>query len=271
MITAPTPFEEALQSRKVKRNLPTHLSSAELMRLGVEVRERANFSAKQGREDVLDDITRRVELILNPTQTKRADRITAANPEGYVTTGSDLATARLGLKELGEKIGYIPPEGKAGTIQDHFSDSRLNLILETNVRMAQGYGQFVQANAPEALELYPCWELVRVEDRAVPRGKRLEAGMLVDDEENGWPARFRRAAQAVGDTDALRVIESHERMIARKDSPIWAELSAFGQPYAPFDFNSGMDLVEVDRDQAVTLGVIDELAVIQPQTRSFAI
>jgi hypothetical protein len=59
-------------------------------------------------------------------------------------------------------------------------------------------------------------------------------------------------------------------MIARKDDPIWTAISAFGIPYAPFDFNSGMDLMDVDHDEAVELGVIDDDDdAPEPQDRDF--
>ena len=118
-----------------------------------------------------------------------------------MTTGEDFASARLKLKELGRAIGYRPEPGKAGTIQDHFSTARLDLILETNVRMAQGYGCFAQGNTEVALELYPCWELFRAEDRVMPRD---------------WHSRWLEAAHQVGDEDAARCLSHHGRMIARR-------------------------------------------------------
>ena len=58
-------------------------------------------------------------------------------------------------------------------------------------------------------------------------------------------------------------------MIARKDSDIWTAISAFGLPYPPFDYNSGMDLQDIDRDEAVQLGVIESDDTIEPQERDF--
>jgi len=40
-------------------------------------------------------------------------------------------------------------------------------------------------------------------------------------------------------------------------------------PYAPFDFNSGMDLRPVSRAECVALGVMLPNRAIQPQRRSF--
>lgn len=59
------------------------------------------------------------------------------------------------------------------------------------------------------------------------------------------------------------------RMIALKDDPIWTEISAFGLPYAPFDYNSGMDLRDIDRDEAEALGLLDSGDVVQPERLGF--
>lgn len=58
-------------------------------------------------------------------------------------------------------------------------------------------------------------------------------------------------------------------MIALKNAPIWTAISAFGLPYAPFDFGSGMDVRDVDRDEAAALGLIDRDTQIEPETRGF--
>jgi hypothetical protein len=58
-------------------------------------------------------------------------------------------------------------------------------------------------------------------------------------------------------------------MIALKNDPIWTKISRFGLPYPPFDFNSGMDLQDVDRDEATQLGLIDRDTQIAPDKRGF--
>ena len=45
-------------------------------------------------------------------------------------------------------------------------------------------------------------------------------------------------------------------MIALKDDPIWTEISAFGTPYPPFDFRSGMWVRDVSRAEAERLGLL---------------
>jgi hypothetical protein len=70
------------------------------------------------------------------------------------------------------------------------------------------------------------------------------------------------AAQNSGDGRAGACLQQHGRMVAAKNSPIWQFLGSawddsLGNPYPPFAFNSGMDWLEVERDEAVALGVVD--------------
>ncbi len=67
------------------------------------------------------------------------------------------------------------------------------------------------------------------------------------------------------------------RMVARKDSPIWQALGdgaggfddTLGTPYPPFAFGSGMGVEDVDRDTAMSLGLIDRDSQVTPQDRGF--
>ncbi|MGN1360349.1 MAG: hypothetical protein ACI4X9_07875 [Kiritimatiellia bacterium] len=45
-------------------------------------------------------------------------------------------------------------------------------------------------------------------------------------------------------------------MIALKGDPVWTRISAFGNPWPPFDFNSGMGIEDITRQEAIRLGVI---------------
>jgi hypothetical protein len=92
--------------------------------------------------------------------------------------------------------------------------------------------------------MWPAQELVRVIDSEHPRD---------------WATRW---AEAGGEF-------SGGRMIALKNDPIWEKISRFGTPYPPFDFNSGMDVADVDRDEAVALGLIDRDEQVEPQIEDF--
>jgi hypothetical protein len=241
-------FKEALLSRAVRSAMPTDLSSAELEQLPVDLLERATFSAKTMATGYLDAVEKQVRDILAPRSATRAGQ----NGEAELfTEGTNKARARFDLKSVWEALGYEAPLGKAGTIEDLSSDQRIDLVLQRNVDMARGFGQWRQGQDEAVLDLWPCQELYRAEDRVKKRD---------------WLTRWRAAAAEVGDGDALKALP---RMIARKDSPIWEALSRFGTPYPPFDFNSGMWVKDVSRDEAVEFGIIGEWDRITPQTRPF--
>ncbi len=157
---------------------------------------------------------------------------------------ADRATMRLELKQLLDSLGYQSPEGEEGTLTDLGSDDRLNLILDQNLQAAQGYGSWKQGQDPAVLDAWPAQELIRV---------------IESKEKRDWKQRWADAGGSFyGD-----------RMIALKNDPIWEEISRFGTPYPPFDFNSGMDVADIDRDEAEELGLITDDARIAPQDRGF--
>ena len=232
IFSEPLPFLDALQSREVRNILPTALSSREMRdRISAEVLERAVFSAKTTSASYLDTIDALIGQLLN----------------GEINQ----ASARLALKEKLDHLGYVPNAAHVDTLQDLSSDLRLDLILETNVEMAQGYGSFIQGQDEAVLDQFPAQELIRVID---------PVGVTRD-----WEARW----NAVGGE-----IFSGQ-MIALKNDPIWQRLGSefddgLGNPYPPFAFNSGMDVADVDRDTAIALGLIDRDTQITPQNRGFS-
>ena len=220
----PLPFKEALQSREVRSLLRTTGKTADLARLEPAIRERAVFSATVTNAEFLDRIDRGITELLDGK--------------------TDQAALRTGLKNVLRNIGYTQDAARAGTLEDLRSDRRLNLIIETNVEMARGYGQWTQGQQPDVLDEWPAQELVRVRHSEVPRD---------------WAQRWADAGGMFYDG----------RMIALKTSPIWRAISRFGLPYPPFDFNSGMDVVDIDRDEAEAIGLIDPATVLVPESRDF--
>lgn len=162
----------------------------------------------------------------------------------FIDGDIDLATARLQLKEKLDELGYQPSAEDAGTIKDFSSDERTNLVLNTNADMAFGYGSWLQGQDAAILDQWPAQELYRAAPAKDPRD---------------WPARW--AAAGGRDFDG--------RMIALKNTGIWEAISRFGNPYPPFDYGSHMDVRDVDRDTAVSLGLIDRDTQIEPQDRGF--
>jgi hypothetical protein len=234
LFSKPIPFAEALASRAVKRILPTTAGSAELEKLAPEIRERALFSARTANAGYLAKMDRLLTNLVDPIAARGTvpGRMSAMSPKEL--------RAEL-RKELAAQ-GYIAPDGKAGTLQDLSSDSRLELITNMQVMEAHSYGQFVLQNDPDSIDDAPCLELVRGEQRKEPRD---------------WQERWVRAGGSL----------TAGRMIARKDDPIWTAINRFGRPYAPFDYGSGMVTREIFRGEAERLGVIKRSDTIKPDTR----
>ena len=106
------------------------------------------------------------------------------------------------------------------------STTRVDLTVKTTRMVNESLKQLEEAADPIQAELNPCWEVMRDEWRKEPRD---------------WQARWQQAANAVM-WDG--VAKNTDRMIAKKDSPIWNELGtgfddSIGNPYPPFFWNSG--------------------------------
>jgi len=229
--TAPMPFKEALQAAEVKSPLLTTGGTSDLQQLSSDIKRRALFSARVTTAELLQKIDDGVNAIL--------------------TGQSDQATERAAIKDLLEQLGYQPDPEKAGGIQDLSSTPRIDVQLETNVDTARGYGWWMQGQQQDVLDEYPAQELVRFSE---PKG-----GVSA---ERDWAARWQKVdGQFYG-----------ERMIALKNDPIWDKLGdpdifddGLGNPYPPYAFNSGMNVRDVGRDEAIELGLIDDNTELMPE------
>jgi hypothetical protein len=251
------PFADALASLVRRQVMPTSLNSSQIRGIEASIKRQSFFSAQTTLTDYLDGLKADITSIVNPLQVRRADRVTPDNPEGLVTTGFDPAAARLRAKEVLAKLGYAPGEDIAGTLQDLSSDRRINLVIKTNVELAQGAGHMIQQNDPAVLEAFPAIELVRFEDRDKPRD---------------WEGRWRIAARAANDPQAARVLDEWGRMAALKDSGVWASLGdsglfddALDNPFPPFAFGSGMWTQDVAWDDAELLGLVTPGTEVKPR------
>jgi len=140
-----------------------------------------------------------------------------------------------------ERVGYQPPPGQAGTIKDLSTWKRMSVVLDTNVAMARGYGMW--ARAQSSLRAFPAWRLTRIAARKKPRD---------------WDARWAKAYALTSSVPGALL----EPKVALINHPIWMALSVFGNPYPPYDWNSGMGVVPVKRSESKALGLLDD-----PRTR----
>jgi hypothetical protein len=238
VITKPVIWEAGLNTLRKRKVLPTSLGTDDLRRIGGEVKRWSVFSAK----------------IENAQGLQRINDVVADIIGGGDGPGASVTEGKARLKEAFRALGIeVGDKGKVGTIEDPQSDARLQLIVRTQEEIARGYGKFIAGQDRDVLDVWPCWELVRVSPAGVPRD---------------WEARWRIAGGSFYDG----------RMIALKNSDVWARLGdsitfkdALGNPYPPFAFNSGMDVEDIDRDTAEELGVIEKFTPTPlPQERFLA-
>lgn len=140
---------------------------------------------------------------------------------------------RRDMRTVLDRSGYAGTlqDGARGTIRDVYTKARLDLIAKTNVDQARGYVRHLEATGEGALKAFPAYELVRVSERRVPRD---------------WAARWTaKGGRLFGG-----------RMIALKTDPIWERISRFGNPFPPFDYNSGMGLRNVGWRECLEIGVV---------------
>lgn len=146
--------------------------------------------------------------------------------------------ARDTLRRYLRDTEYKAAAGLEGTIKDLTTAKRMRATLDTNVAMAAGWARRQRALADPA---HPGWELFRAGQAQKPRD---------------WGARWRAAAAAVGWVGVAR----GGAWVALVSSPIWEELSAFGNPYPPFDWGSHMRTRAVDAATCERLGLLPNAA-----------
>jgi len=223
---------------RIKELLPTAMGSDELReQVAADILRRSVFSAR----------------MLSAPYLARIREACAQMMEGRLSQ----ATARDILGGILERMGLSPQDG--GGVDNPASLARLNLIIDTQTQMAASVARLSE-QTPAVLEMWPAWELVRLEGRDMPRGD--------------WPQRWDAAARDVGFEGVSR---DFGRMVALKDSPIWLAIGngaggfrdTLGNPYPPFAFNSGMGWVDVTREDCVSLG-LDPGGVSAPAAPSLA-
>lgn len=202
--------------------LPTSASSAEIATLPAAVRQQAVLSARLSLAAPVADMGELVRRVL----------------------AGELSDSefRRDMRESLWSAGYEPPEGKEGTLLDHTSRSRLDLILTQNVRAARNYGQWAEGMDAAVLDEFPAQELIRIYNRKNPRPRGF------------WRGRWSEAGGSFYEG----------RMVALKTSPVWSGISRFGLPYPPYDFGSGMGVLDVDRSEAERLGLLAPDEPVEP-------
>lgn len=145
------------------------------------------------------------------------------------------AEARRLVRETLRTAGYQPEQPGSWTDMAG-GTARQRLVLETNVNKAAGYAWYESMRGDVG---NPAQELVRFEQARDPRD---------------WQTRWRNAWASLPPAEQRKALP--HRMVALTDCAIWRAISRWGDPYPPFDYNSGMDVVPVDYDTTVALGLL---------------
>jgi len=223
------PFEEAIRFLLDKEQLPAEWDARTWSAQEGDFRTQAFFSANVENARFLD----RSQTLLFDYLAKV--RETVITPNGEKTTALSVADRSHFVKLMRDFMiaeGMAKPEEFKDVDQKDVTDirslARLNLIFDTNVRSAYGFGQWKQGMQPAVLRAFPAARLIRERGVAVPR-PRHQANL-----------------------GEVRL---------KTDLPWWADyqnardIGGFGVPWGPYGFNSGVNQEDVSRAEAKVLGL----------------
>lgn len=239
----PTALREAVQLLSGKTPIGSILRTAEWQKIPLELRLRALFSAGVESARVLQRIHDALNLAITNARGQAEGARKGTGEPGTFKMNRQKFIADI--RELALAEGLVPADDALeGTLQDITSEARLDLIFRTNMEQAREYAFWKRGQKQTILDAWPAQELIRVEPRRVPRN---------------WEERWVAAGG-----------EFHQgRMVALKTDEIWTRLSRFGTPWPPFDFNSGMGLKEINREEAIDLGLIEKDEAVEPMEEQF--
>lgn len=207
------PLAEAVAHHGAKTPVGSVLRTREWAKMPRALRQRAQFAAGVESARYLQRVQDGIGKVLS--QEKAWDRSRVVRD----------------LMDIADREGLRPGGKELDGLLDPGSERRTELIYSMQTQQAYGHAEWKAGQDPDALDAAPAQELIRVEDRKVPRD---------------W---VRRWAEAGG-----RLYDG--RMVALKTDPIWERISRFTTPWPPFDFGSGMGVEDVLRSEAEELGVL---------------
>ena len=246
ILVKPRKFLDAIKALGKKKRIAKKLSSKQWQQIPAQIRQRAYFTSN-------------VESVKFLSRSKKMLSDYLSGAREYVTTPDGRSV--LALKKTGradfvyemqklakqEGLGDILPPGAdlsrdvITRTKDIASESRLNLIFDTQTQQAQAYGYYKQGQDPAILDAYPCQRFIRAEQRKEPRPLH----------------------------------ERNKNKVKRKDDmEFWLKMNdqsigGLGVPFGPWGFNSGMDVEDVRRDEAIRLGLIGKNEQVLPPDDTF--
>jgi hypothetical protein len=241
LFDAPVTIDAALAHQHAKAVLPTTLSSSDLQQqLTADVRRQSFFSARTTQAGYLDEAHKMIQNLVSGDTV--ADPATGELRPRGAGEGFNPSLVRTRMQNFLKDLGYTPDTGTEGTLTDLSSDKRVDLIIDTQTKMAQGYARHEAAQDPDVLADFPADEMYRQRASKKPRD---------------WDITWNTARESLGSaTTASLATSPNGPFVALKNDPIWTAISRFGNPYPPFDYSSGMWVRDADDALAARLGVV---------------
>ncbi|GAB4180104.1 MAG: hypothetical protein Fur0032_20960 [Terrimicrobiaceae bacterium] len=225
------PLADAVKRISTKTPVGAKLSSREWEDVPLALRERSMFAARIESLRFLHDVRAKLQKSIGMVREK------VARGDAFVDRSSFIAD----MRKIAQEEGIPVDPAKRGGLQDITSRKRLGMIYDMQRQSALEYARWKAEQDPDVLDAFPAQELIRTEDRSVPRK---------------WRERWVAAGgELIGGG----------RMVALKGDPIWRKISRFGTPWPPFDYQSGMGLEDVSREEAEALGLLgpDDVPPVQ--------
>lgn len=232
--TQPILFQEAIDKLGKRSVVGSMLRSDQWSRMPTAIREGSFFSATIQDARFLQEAK---GLITSFLQNSREKVIGSDGKERMALKVGSRADfidqARTFAIERG--LGPLDPQDK-GTILDIQSEQRLALIFDTQTKAANDHGYWQQGQDPDVLDEFPAQRFIRVLEVKAPR----ERHQMFEGE--------------------VRLKSDLEFWLSMNDP----EFGGFGVPWGPWGFNSGMDVEDVDRAEAESLGLLEPGAKVEP-------
>tara|TARA_R110002051_G_scaffold96409_1_gene166443 strand:+ start:3450 stop:4406 length:957 start_codon:yes stop_codon:yes gene_type:complete len=246
LLIKPLKFQDAIKRLGKKKPVARKLSSKQWAAMPTQIRERAYFTANvesmkflnRSKKMIKDYLSGAREMVTTPDG-RRVSALKKTGRADFVYEMQKLA------KQTG--MGNVLPPGEDMSrdmitrTKDIASETRLNLIFDTQTQQAQSYGYYKQGQDPAILDAYPAQRFIRAEQRKDPRPLH----------------------------------KSNRNEVRRKDDmEFWLRMNAqsiggFAVPFGPWGFNSGMDVEDVRRDKAIQMGLIEKNEQVLPPDDTF--
>lgn len=230
----PMPFGEAVRKLGERGAIGSRLSSSEWRDVPVALRERAFFSSRVESVRFLQRARGAIQDFLEGNR-EEAGIGPGGVPELVLRSGSRAAFVEQ-MREFALSEGMGPLPGTEGGLQDVTSEQRLGLIFNVQTQQANDYGYYRQGMDADILNAFPAQRFIRVQEVKEPRT---------------WHTQF-------------------EGQTFLKTDPVWSRINQdFGVPWGPWGWGCGHDVEDVDRDEAVSLGLMSEETRVAPAVKGF--